>query len=319
MKLKASAFLAVALLAVTAPVVNAAENIVGYNLATVPAGGDALLSVPFNQQSEAEYTVASTLGSDVTPTVALSGLYGDGTYYVRFIDGTGEGLWATITTDDGTMFTLENANALALVSAGDKFRVYKHHTINSLFPAELFGTSFVDGTEVQIFANNIAVPEQNKASVTAVTYFDGFGWFDGISDGNTIVAPETQFTIRNNSGSPLTFYAMGIAADYTPSVVLPDSGDLQISSGLPIAVRLDLLGLASDVVAESEGREVQFFDNSTAEQNKPSVAQVTYFVGFGWFDGVLDGATVVEPSTAIVFRVPAGSAGLKVSVVNPLD
>lgn len=319
MKLKASAFLAVALLAATAPVVNAAENIVGYNLATVPAGGDALLSVPFNQQSEAEYTVASVSGSDVTPTVALSGLYGDGTYYVRFIDGTGEGLWTTITGADSTKFTLENANALAFVSGGAKFRVYKHHTINSLFPAELEGTSFVDGTEVQLYANNIAVPEENKASVGIATFFAGFGWFGGPADGNSIVTPETRFVVRNNSGSSLTFYSMGIAADYTPSVVLPNSGDLQISSGLPVSVRLDLLGLASDAVPQADGREVQFFDNSTVEQNKPPVAIVTYFNGFGWFGGTLDGATLVEPSTSIVLRVPAGSAGLKVSVVNPLN
>ncbi len=295
-----------------------AENVTGYNFVTVPANSDALLSMPFNNKVEASFTVQSVAGTTLTPTGGTTATdFSGGTYYVRFTSGNGEGLWTTITTDNGTAFTLQNATALAFVSAGDKFRVYKHHTISSLFPEGVKGTSFVDGTEVQIFANNISVPQQNKPPVTAITYFDGFGWFDGVLDGETIIAPETQFTVRNNSGSPLMIYHTGVASDFKIAVVLPDSGDLQIGSGLALPVKLDRLGIEGFGGIAADGREVQVFDNASLGQNKPPLTAVTYFDGFGWFDGILDGNTVISPSSAIVFRVPAGSAGTKVTLKKP--
>ncbi len=319
MKNKACVFaaaIASALLAGQA--VQAQENVTGYNVITVPANSDALLSMPFNNKIEASFTVQSKAGTTLTPTGGTTATdFSGGTYYVRFTSGSGEGLWTTITTDNGTAFTLENATALAFVNNGDSFRVYKHHTINSLFPEGVKGTSFVDGTEVQIFANNVSVPQQNKPPVTAVTYFDGFGWFDGVLDGQTLITPETQFTVRNNSANPLTLFHFGVSSDFRVAVILPDSGDLQIGSGYGLPFKLAQLGFEGLGGPSSDGREIQVFDNAATGQNKPPITAVTFFDGFGWFDGIADGETVINPSAAVVFRLPAGSAGTKVTIKKP--
>ena len=119
--MKASAITAATLLALTAQTVSAADA-VGYNVVTVPENSDVLVSVPFNNNVEATFTVDSVDGTGITVNEALSAGTYNSSYYIRVIDGAGEGLWSTITdTADGGLTIADDLSGY--VANGDTFRV----------------------------------------------------------------------------------------------------------------------------------------------------------------------------------------------------
>ncbi|RPI61910.1 MAG: TIGR02597 family protein, partial [Planctomycetaceae bacterium] len=173
MRNKVAAIATVALLALAAGSAGA-QNVVGYNRITVPAGTDVRLTVPFNQALEGTFAVATKTGSTVTVADTLvAGKYNNvatAAYYVRFTSGNASGLWTTITSNDVNGFTLADANVMNLVSVGDSFRVYKHHTLSSLFPKGMYDVSYTNSTKVLIYANNIAAMAQNKPAAKTASY-----------------------------------------------------------------------------------------------------------------------------------------------------
>jgi len=134
MKMKVSAITTAAmLLALTVQSVSAAEA-VGYNVVTVPANSDVLVSVPFNNNVDATFTVNTVTVTGMTVNEALSADTYDSSYYIRVINGAGEGLWSTITANGSGGLTLTD-DLSGYVANGDSFRVYEHQTLATVFPS----------------------------------------------------------------------------------------------------------------------------------------------------------------------------------------
>lgn len=300
-----------------------AADVVGYNVVTVPASSDVLVSVPFSQDVELSAVVDSVTANGVTVTDALvEGAYASN-YYVRFIDGNGEGLWSTITENGEGGFTLENADVLSYVVAGDNFRVYAHHTIDSIFPEGMKDIAFEIGTQVQVYdalGDGTYKSPISSAAYTALPAFLGGGYaWSGSADGDTVIEPQAMILVRNTSTTDaLEIPFFGDVPDHK-TAVLVDAGarDVVVGSGFPVATAIGDMGV------EAEGRQVQVYDNSVSGQYKSPEASSTYaalpaFLGGGYaWSGSADGDTEVAGSAAFVLRLPASEAGGKITFNKP--
>ena len=299
------------LLAVVVPGTVAGET-AGFNKLVVPANGDALVCVPFLQTAEGAYTVEATTATEIQVAGApfTAGEY-DGTHYVRMTDGDGEGLWSTIATTSTGSLTLENADILGFVNAGDAFRVVPHHTIGSLFPAEKEGISHVpNSTQVLLYRNDINNMLENKAAAVTALYLGNGVWFGaGVSEA-TVVPPETRFTVRNNGGEDLVLAMHGTVPDYNVSMLVAPNGDLDVGTGYPVPVVLDQAGL------EGSLRKVLIFDNTTSVQNR-AASKTALWTGTGWFGFGVDGSTELAPSESITLRLSQSEAAMKLTIPKP--
>ncbi|MBN1587107.1 MAG: TIGR02597 family protein [Candidatus Omnitrophica bacterium] len=317
MKTRAAIAIAAAIMFVVPLQSASAAEVVGVSRVVVPPQTDVHLSLPFSRNPVGEYTVASIVpGSGVTVAdVLVPGAYAD-TYYVRFVDQDAEGLWATI-DDNGTgSITLLDPAILNFVDPGDTFRVYEHHTLGSVFPPFMFGKSYVAGTKVLIFKNDLSAMAQNLSADRVATYTTAAGgvWFgSGGVTSATILEPETQFILRNVSDSELQFIAFGKAADFSVSRLVAANGDLNIGTGYPVPVVLKNAGI------EGNQRKVLFYDNAASGQNKSASKVASYTTGAGglWFGNGVTGNELINPSESITFRLPVSEAGTKVTFTKP--
>jgi len=308
MRITAMAVLAALLSSLVAA--SAGATVMGYNKVVVPAGSDAKITVPFTPHEDGEFTVdAVDTGTGVITVTVAPALTPDEfgmDFYVRFIDGNGEGLWSTITTNGAGSFTVETPAVLGYVAAGDTFRVYKHHTVKSLFPAGMYNVSHKQGTTVFIYNNNLAAMTDNPSSAASALCAARGVWVGG--GANSILKPETQFIVRNPSATPLTVITQGVVPDYNISMLIAPDGDLVIGSGYPVPVALSAAGL------EGLSRTVFFYDNGAVGQNKSAIASALW-IGTMWVGA---GANMtLTPSEVIKLRLPATEAGLKVTISKP--
>jgi hypothetical protein len=196
------------------------------------------------------------------------------------------------------------------------FRIHKHQTVDSLFPLRLAGLSHVNNTMVLLYENNTPAVAQNRSAVTVATYFSGFGWFS--TPGNNevpdrIIAPDTQFVVRNRSGMELKVFLMGVVPEYRCSFLIRPNDDLTIGSGYPVPVKLGASGM------DGSNRQLLFVDNTTSEENKSATVVATYFTGFGWFSPDVPDANVHEmgASEGFILRLPAGETASKITMKRP--
>ncbi len=318
MRIKATALMASAICLLAVQAVQA-HNVVGYNTVVVPANSDAFLTVPFNQVSQGEF-IATGTDADGVQTTGLSGGAYDSTYYVRFITGNAAGLWISISSNTATEVVLdgtvpsERTTILGLVAAGDRFRIYKHHTLGSFFQPALLGTSFLNQTQVLIYENNTAAMAKNKSAAKIATYFTSLSrWLGAGITNDTVLVPETQFVVRNNSTTQsLTIITIGLAPDYKISQLIAADGDLVINSGYPVPLTLNTSGLAGNQ------RQVLFFDNAATGKNKSAVKIATYFSSLNrWLGAGVTGKEQIKPSEAITLRLPASEVGTIVTWTVP--
>jgi uncharacterized protein (TIGR02597 family) len=314
MKMKASAITAAALLALAAQAANAADA-VGYNTVTVPANSDVLVSVPFNQNPVGTFTVHSVVSGGVTVTNGLTANAYTNGYYVRFTSGAGEGLWSTISANGTGGFTLADAAVLSYVAAGNEFRVYKHHTLASVFPKGMYGISYTNGTQVLVYDNNRAAMAVNKAPAKTASYTTSGGgrWAgSGVND-STILKPETQFILRNNASTPFTLITQGDVPDYSVSMLIAANGDLVIGSGYPVPVVLKDAGIGANQ------RQVLFYDNAATGKNKAPVKTAAYTTSGGgrWVGSGVTGNELIQSSAAVTLRLPLAEVGQKITFTKP--
>ena len=316
----------------------AQQNVVGYNRIDVPATSDARLAVPFTttpydgsgaQNSSAVFTATGTSGGyrvEVAAGSLTSGKFNaadvtKASYYVRFLTGNAAGLWMTIKANDANGFGLDDvllaqrAALLNKISSGDKFRVYKHVTINDLFPASLYGVSFVNGTTLLLYQNNISGMMQNPAAWKTVTYTTSNGgrWVGSAVDGTTILRPETQFVLRNGSASTLSIFTNGTAPDFPVSVLIAAGGDVVIGSGYPVPVVLNSAGLGG-----TSNRVVMFYTLG-AGYNPSASKTATYTTSGGgrWVGSGVTGLELINPSQMIRLRLPSTETGTMVTIGKP--
>jgi uncharacterized protein (TIGR02597 family) len=303
MKMKASAITAAVLLALTAQTVSAAEA-VGYNTITVPANSDVLVSVPFNQNAEGNFTVSSVVSGGVTVTnVLTANAYTNG-YYVRFTTGGGEGLWSTISANGTGGFTLADTNVLTYVSAGNAFRVYKHHTVGSVFPSGMYGVSYTNGVTVSVYNNTAS--GINKATATTVNYLSGpKRW----NNPNQILNPDSMILIRNGSSVALTFVNSGDVPDYNVALLVPAgvAKDTLIGSGFPVDT-------TAEAISGAAGRTVSVYNNAATGINKTTATTVNYLSGPKRWNNP---AQAIMSSEGLLLRTAATEVGGKITIQKP--
>lgn len=313
MKMKASAITAATLLALTAQSVSAAEA-VGYNVVAVPANSDAVVSVPFTQDAEASFTVNAVTDADsFTVNESLAADTYDSSYYVRFTSGNGEGFWSTISDNGSGGFDLSDTNVLSNVAGGDSLTVYAHHTLGSVFPSSLEGTTFDSST--QIMLPNTASEGINKAAKAFSYQENGLfgnpaGWYDGFTYSDSVViAPDSFVIVRNQLASGITNIVFGDVLDTDLAAVIPaTSGSDDLYLGLyPVDVTLGDLNL------EGFGQLI-VIDNDASGINKAGKAYTYQASGLfgnpaGWYDGfTYADSTVVPAGTGVILRRSAGAS-----------
>ncbi|QNN23155.1 TIGR02597 family protein [Planctomycetales bacterium ZRK34] len=291
-----------------------AQDVYGYVYLPVPAQSDVLVSVPLNNADQGDFTIAAggISGNVITVEEAIGQTFDADKYYVRFIDGAAAGLWTTISANGANTFTLDNTEAAALAAAGDTVRVFKHHTIGSIFPAGLLGVTFVNQTQLLFFSDSIA---KNKApgsggTVTYTTLFNT-GWG---ADVDRVIKPEEAFVVRNNSASDLVFVKTGLLPQHKVAFVAPasSSNDIVRGIGYPVSVTVE----DSDW-GDVNQRQILLVNNAAAGKNKApgSGGSFTYTTLFntGWG---ADATTSLSPSAGYIFRQNSGVGG-KVTPVKP--
>jgi uncharacterized protein (TIGR02597 family) len=308
MRLTALAVAAALLSALIA--VPAGATVMGYNKVVVPGLSDAKITVPFTEHEDGEFTAdAVDSGTGVITVTADPALTPDefaADFYVRFVDGDAEGLWSTIIANGTGSITVENPAVLAYAAAGDTLRVYKHHTVKTMFPAGMYNVSHMQGTQVFIYENDLADMKDNPSSSASALCAGRGVWVGG--GANSVLTPETQFIVRNQAVTPLTVITQGVVPDYNVSMLIAPSGDLVIGSGYPVPVSLSAAGL------EGLSRTVFFYDNSATGQNKSAIASALW-IGTMWV-GAGSGMTLM-PSEVVKLRLPATEAGQKVTINKP--
>lgn len=279
----------------------------------VASGTDVLVSAPVNNKTEVELTVTSKSGSTlnfVNSPAFATGAYNAGTfpkYYVRFIDGPAAGLWASITVNSETSITIDNSSVATLVANGNKFRVVKHNTVGSVFPASLAGTAYGDGAQLLFYSTANA---QNKAPgsggiVNFTTFFD-IGWG---ANADRPILPEEAFVIRNSTGSAITYVAAGLAPDSPVAYLVTNSvtKDTPLGTGYPVGVTVAETGLGT-----VNGRRILL---QTTAQNAPAGSLANYLYTAGSWGANTN--VVLAPNTGFIFRQQAGQAGGKATVTKP--
>ncbi|MCD4779442.1 MAG: TIGR02597 family protein [Candidatus Omnitrophica bacterium] len=299
----------VMLLALMVQPVLAAQS-VGINRMTVPANTDVRITLPFNQQTEGEYTVNTVTGSGVTVSASLPvGAYA-GIYLVRFTSGASEGLWSTIVSNDVHDIDLVDMDVKNEIAAGDTFRIIKHHTLRSVFPANMDGVSYNSNCQVLIWVNDLSAMGQNRSHLKTAYYLGGNWVGSGISN-NTILTPETMFVLRNASISPLQLSTLGVVPDYTVSMLIAADGDLVIGSGYPVPVTLNNAGIGGT------GRIALLYDNSRPGYNNSNLKTAYYYPGPGWVGAGIVEDEPINPSESITFRLPTIETGTRIFINKP--
>lgn len=231
----------------------------------IPAGTQTLVSVPVNNAVEVELTTETgTTGTTIkVPAASMAGgEYNAGAnvkFYVRFIDGPAAGLWTSITANGTNSFTVDNADVVAKATStgGDTIRVYAHHTVGSLFPADMLDdgdggllTTGVVGSGLQIQTIS-AGPGINKAQGTGTPGFVSFTVVPGVfavwDIPDAPLLPETAFIISNAGTNDLVFIAPGHAPDHPVSILLPaaTTQDTYVGAGYPVPMTVAETGVGT--------------------------------------------------------------------------
>lgn len=301
-----------------------AADVYAYVSKDVPSGTDAFVSVPVNNSIEVELATTGVTGSVIgvanSPEFA-AGDFNAGpsfpVYYIRFVDGPAAGLWSSITANSETTFTIDNpaVAGLATLTGGDTIRVYKHHTVNSVFPTSLAGIAVDSGVSLLFYSS---APAINKApgSGGALNFLNInvggniFGW--GPSGARPLF-PEEAFLIRNTSGSTLTYVATGIAPDHPVSYLFDGNvaRDTAYGTGYPVNVTLNQSGFGGATQRSVLRQASTGLNEAPGSAGSSSFLDIVVGGGsvFGW--GPSGDLVELAPNSAVVFRQPVTDAGGK--------
>lgn len=307
MKIKASVMAALGmLLAASAQ----AGEAVGYNTVTVQAASDVMVAAPFSQDAQATFTVNTVTAGGITVNEALAANTYNSSYYVRFVDGSGEGLWSTISANGSGGLELANTDVLAFVAGGNTLVVYKHHTLSSLFPAGLKDVVWNTSTQILLPANDAA--GINKGPTIVAYNSTDKKWKVGRTDySNVPVVPGQSLIIRNVSASGLTWIAYGDVPASKVGQILP-AGPYDVAvAGFEVPVKL------KDLDLEGECTILLPANDAVGINKGPTI--VAYNAGEGkWKVGRTDYSNVEIPAgEGFIVRRDASHVTDSVWAINP--
>jgi uncharacterized protein (TIGR02597 family) len=289
---------------------------VGYIKATtVNTNSDALISVPFHEATEFEgAVVGAPVGNTITANNTISFPVNGYTnqYFVRFTSGAKEGLWSTVIANGANTLTLEDAALVAGVMSGDTFVLQPHQTLNSLFPASLQGTSFIQSPSAsirrtEVLALNLNGIGINKSSVASYYYINQAGTNVGwrlvaaspaqlVDVGHTVIPPGSYMILRNKgvTNTLVCLPAGTVEFGKVGRTLITRSvqNDYYVSSERPVDLTLNQLGLGGTAAFQSSPSPsirrdtILMFDNDATGQNKSASATYYYInqagTNVGW-------------------------------------
>lgn len=303
---------AAAAFTISAPLVDAQMQ--GATVTTVPANSDVVASIPYNRQPVGEYETSSVSGSDITlagsPDFDTNEF--QDTHYVRVIDGSGAGLWSTISSNTSNVLTLGDSNVAAELDAGgdQTVRVYPHHTVSSVFPETYQGISFADQTQVLLFANDDTRQNLNPGGSDFATFNTGGFNPNTWSDPDLVIPPDTGIVVRNNGSDALTVIAQGLVPDHKVSYLAPGGDvdkDTVVSSGYPVDSMVKWSGFGG-----VDQRQILIYANGDTRQNlNPGGSGFATFNTGGFNPNTWSDADLILPAgEGFVLRQNGGSGGL---------
>lgn len=295
---------------------------VGFVSNTVPANSDATVSPALQRTAAYVGTVGTLVDTDTITVGGTSpGWTTDqfkNTHYLLIGSGDREGLFAEIvgnTADSlDVVFFVGNFGTVVgdKVNVGDQVKIIPFWTLGTLLP----DGAVADGTTVLLY--NRGQAGINKSASVIYTMFAGFGWFDGPNNGNSqVIYPDESFVVRAPAGQSVTLTQTGaVPMDKIRTLLVnPAPGqdqDIRVTSGVPVAATL---GSIFNPGAAGDGDTVLVFNDAASGQNKSATNVITYFNGFGWFDGPTDMSNLqLQPGQGLIYRKAGANSSQQVVV-----
>jgi uncharacterized protein (TIGR02597 family) len=294
---------------------------VGFTSKVIPAGSDATYAASMQRPSAFSGTIQTIADLD---TIQISGTPAwttdqfKNTHYALIGSGDREGVFAEIVGNTSNsldlVFFVGNLGVIAgdKVVAGDQLKIIPFWTLGSLIPA----TSVPDQTQVLLY--NRTQAGSNKSSSNIYTVYTGFGWYDGPTPGeNQVIYPDESFIVRTPVGQAATLTLVGaVPMDKIRTVLVnPVAGqdqDIRVTSGVPVPTTLGSIFAPG---AAGEGDSVLVFNDSASGQNKSASQIITYYNGFGWYDGPADmNALLIQPAQGLIYRKAGANSSQQITV-----
>jgi uncharacterized protein (TIGR02597 family) len=288
---------------------------------TIPAGSDFYFAAPLIQSPEFIGSVLAVSGSTITvnqtngqPDWTKNSLVYSGsqsnTYYALVASGTKEGMASLITANGTNSLTVDLAGdsftGITTGSNGDSIKIVPYWTLTTLF-TNCASPSFPTGSYVMTYNG---VPGINSQP-SNVYYFDPNGslgrWYSestGELSNNVCIPPSQSVVIRNYSASPFTLNIPGnvpLNKQYALlSTLAPNTqqdNPIGYLSPLPATLGQTGLGLTNQ-------DQLLVFDNAATGINKSATEVITYYAGYGWYDGstAMDATFQLQPGFGYILR-----------------
>lgn len=296
---------------------------VGFVSKTVPANSDATYC-PSLQRTAAFVGTVGTINDTDTITVGGTspGWTTDqfkNTHYLLIGSGDREGLFAEIVGNTANsvdvVFFVGGFGTVSgdRVNVGDQVKIIPFWNLGTLLPDGVVP----DGTTVLLY--NRSQSGINKSASVIYTMYAGFGWYDGPNNGNSqVVYPDESFVIRSPAGQAVNLTQTGavpmdkirtLLTNVTPG----QDQDIRVTSGIPVPVTLSSV---FNPGAAGDGDTVLVFNDASSGLNKSASNVITYYNGFGWYDGPTDmSGLLLQPGQGLLYR-KAGANSAQQLVVS---
>lgn len=280
-----------------------------------PNGSDTILSLPFHKSAVYQGVVDSVSGSNITfqgsPGFTVDEYVSGIPHFALVFSGALEGLVLPITSNTSDTVTVDvGGEDISVIVSDDDIRIIPFTTLENLI-----GNSGPDG--LQILAYNMDVAGVNLSASVLYTHYNSFGWYDGGTYADDdIIYPGEAFILRNQSGSDyeLTFSGNVLACDFR-HYFRTLSSDVNQDNHIGFSVPDDTM--IGDASIGYDLDQLLVFDNTTAALNKSAQRLLTYYDGFGWYDGGTRVDDPGDPGNNFYLKAGEGYVYRKQSSVSP--
>ena len=292
----------------------------GFVSVNIPANSDFHFTVPLVQPPQFVGTIQSASGNTIFVN-QLNGLpnwtpnslvYVQGTqsttYYALMASGTKEGMHCPITANGTNSLTIDpgtdSLTGVVTGTNGDSIKVVPYWTLSTLF-TNFASPSLPDQTQAMIFDG---VQGINTSAAVVYTYYAGYGWYNGGTPANDVcISPGQSMVIRNVSGSA---FQLNVTANVPvnkhyamlSTTVANQPQDNPIGYLSPTPSTLGQVGLGI-----SDQDQLLVFDNTASGYNKSATQVITYYLGYGWYEGgaEVDSTFQLQPGYSYILRKAA--------------
>src|SRR5437763_7527444 len=315
-------------------------NPVGFTITSCLANSDTYLGIPFTRPPEFTSTIQSVSGNVLTinGTPGWSDnqfVYAAGSqpkhYYVLIGNGGAtnpkEGhIYPVISNGSNTLSVDAAFDNLTGIVANTQITVIPYWTPATIFPASDAGVSFTPTSSPPTYQTLLRIPSYSAPGINqpyaAEYYFNNGSWQRvspaGGGDDDPLL-PDGYFIVRNANGAPtLPLTALGSVLMKKIAVPLLTSSTQQQDNAIvmvrPVAVSLDLTGLAPIDRSFDQGDQLLLFDNAQPGFDKIQNGNYRSYVFNGGWRLASDpntehGSDLIAPGVAMLVRKAAYSGG----------